>query len=525
MRDGKGNPVMAAGKPVEFFGTEPVDISNCYVCHSGAGLAAKRSREAGLNLLDREDAYWAKHYPDVSEYIRRLTATMINILEIHDRRHQTNFLGKYDSEAASNRLGAVGSVNCADCHGDNISGNLQTPRPGTTGYKPLRARPLTEAVHAVHARYIPMPDKARRTQNCQACHPTHWQNEKMNDVRTNPYQITDTEGNPRFTNADLRTAGGGCYLRRDAHSNPEVKPPFFLNAVGQWYLREVSLKDETGKPVKKMRGLYCTNCHNHLAQELYRYDQLRDVVAQEGQTLRDKPLAEVIGKIAGADAQRFRTFFADPKVGAPGDPLVAIYENHQGMPLIRTKRDAAGNTMPLPWYEAGGEAVPYSAVSGGSDWWLSPAAPHCANCHLAPFVESAGGAYFPIDQPAKYALYRYSKAHGRIACQSCHESAHGLYPVRYGGPRETVDLTSHEQALQFSPDGKYAGPVTCGACHTVNKKGVPVQLTGTLYADDYWASVVLIHFMREGDQKIPIAKLVSQYSYERSRQIVMNGWK
>ncbi len=29
-----------------------------------------------------------------------------------------------------------------------------------------------------------------------------------------------------------------------------------------------------------------------------------------------------------------------------------------------------------------------------------------------------------------------------------------------------ADLTSHEQALQFSPDGKYAGPVTCAACHS-----------------------------------------------------------
>jgi hypothetical protein len=112
-------------------------------------------------------------------------------------------------------------------------------------------------------------------------------------------------------------------------------------------------------------------------------------------------------------------------------------------------------------------------------------------------VESEGGKYFPIDQPDKYSLYRYSKAHGLLACQSCHQSMHGLYPVRYNGVKQTVDLTSHEQALQFSPDRKYAGPVTCAACHTVNEKGIPVQLSGTEYYDDYWSSVVLIHLIRE----------------------------
>ena len=38
-------------------------------------------------------------------------------------------------------------------------------------------------------------------------------------------------------------------------------------------------------------------------------------------------------------------------------------------------------------------------ASGGDDWWLSPGEPHCADCHLAPFVESEGGGYFPLDQP------------------------------------------------------------------------------------------------------------------------------
>ncbi len=87
-----------------------------------------------------------------------------------------------------------------------------------------------------------------------------------------------------------------------------------------------------------------------------------------------------------------------------------------------------------------------------------------------------------------------------------------------------MDLTSHQQALQFSPDGTYAGPVTCAACHTVNEIGVPVQLQGTKYAEDYWASVVLIHFMREGDRRLSIGELVDKYPYVNSRGIVSAGW-
>ncbi|MGZ6231476.1 MAG: hypothetical protein ACXWMO_12000 [Syntrophales bacterium] len=525
MWDGNDDPLIVNGKTVEFFGTEPVDISNCSLCHSGQGQAAKLSRETGLSLLDKEYAYWKKNYPDITEYMARLSATTINILELHDKHFKTNFLRYYDPDAASNRLGKVGSVNCADCHGDNMSGNLQTPRPGTTGYTPIKGKPLTEAVHSVHARLIPMPDKAGRTQNCQVCHPAHWQNEEMNNFKTNPYQITDDGGNPRFSDSDLRTSGGGCFLRRDAHTNPDVDPPFFLNEIGKWYLNEVSLKDEEGRTVRKMRGLYCTNCHNHFTHELYRYDDLRDAVLQEGKTLRNKPMEEVITAVSGGDRKRFKAFFADPIVGAEGDPYYAYYAHHKGTTLLRAIKEKDGKMTLSPWNADNGDVVTYASASGGSDWWLSPGEPHCANCHVAPFVESEGGKYFPIDQPNKYSLYRYSKAHGLLACQSCHQSMHGLYPVRYDGAKRTVDLTSHEQALQFSPDGKYAGPVTCAACHTVNKKGVPVQLSETDYYDDYWASVVLIHFMREGDQKMPVSELIKKYPHRRAREIVERGWK
>jgi hypothetical protein len=521
LRDKDGKPLPLTGR-TEFFGTNPVDFPNCYHCHSGHGVAAELARKQGLTRFDQEYAYWAKTTPDMSEFMRRQAQTTIGILELHDSLQKTDFLREYDPEASVNRLGSVGPVSCADCHGDNISGNLRSPRPGATGYEVTKASALAEAVHRSHLALVPMPDKAGRTQSCQACHPTHWQPPAMNEP-SNPHHVTDANGNPRFSEGDVRVAGGGCYLRRDAHANPAAEPPFFLNALGRWYLDEVSRRDEMGHPVEQMRGLYCTNCHNKLSQALYVADDLSDAATQRGTTLRDEPVSELVRAVAGGDAKAFRTRFADPVVGAENDPLVTFYSEHTGATLVRASKGPAGRLELAAWNASEGDPVPYGSAAAGKDWWLSAGEPHCADCHVAPFVESLGGGYFPIDQPSKYSLYRYSKAHGHIACQSCHESIHGLYPVRFEGADRTVDLTTHEQALQFSPDGEYAGPVTCATCHRVNAHGVPVQLQGTGYENDYWASVVLQHLMREGDPKLPVGQLVEKFPYRKSRAIAEAG--
>jgi len=81
--------------------------------------------------------------------------------------------------------------------------------------------------------------------------------------------------------------------------------------------------------------------------------------------------------------------------------------------------------------------------------------------------------------------------------------------------------------MQYSPDGKYDGPVTCAACHTVNDKGVPTTLAGTPYENDYWVSVTLMHFMRQKnfDMMLPIDELLQRYPYEQSKKIVEESWK
>ena len=509
------------GRIFQYFGTNPVDIPNCYACHSRNGKAAQMARDEGLKFSDQEYKYW-KTYPDESEYMARLSEASINILSLHDAHHGTKFLSDYQSDAPGNRLGKVGEVNCADCHGDNVSGNLQEPRPVATGYEAVKAKTLTEAIHGFHLGMVPMPDGAKRSQACQSCHPTHFQNPNMNDD-SNPFRVTDRYGEGRFSKGDIRKSGGGCYVRRDAHSNPNAKPPFFLNAYGKWQLENVATRDEHGKKTAELRGLYCTNCHSKVAQAFYKADDITNDSRQEGKTLRNKSLKEMVDAVAGGDMKKFAAI-ADPKTDGDNEVL-KYYSEHESATLVKNV-GKDGKLDLKPWNHPKGGAVPYKAASGGNDWWLSAAEPHCADCHLAPFVEqNTGGKYFPIDQPNKYSLYRYSKAHGSIACQTCHESTHGLYSTRFDGDERSVDVTTHQQALQYSPDGKYAGPVTCAACHTVNKNGVPVQLNGTKYEDDYWASVTLAHFMREGDQKLSVKELVKKYPYKKSTRIVEDGWK
>ena len=58
LRDKAGKPVLSKGKPIVFFGTNPVDMPNCYVCHSGQGQAATTARKEGLTNFDNEYAYW-----------------------------------------------------------------------------------------------------------------------------------------------------------------------------------------------------------------------------------------------------------------------------------------------------------------------------------------------------------------------------------------------------------------------------------------------------------------------------------
>jgi len=189
-------PVQANGKPVSFIGTNPVDLPNCIWCHSSDRANSEEDDNTGK--YKQEYAYWKSTYPDQSEFMARLSAAAISILDIHDTKFHTHFLDEYAPEASTNRLGSRGPVNWSDCHGDNVQGRLkvrETPED--------RAIPMTEAIHQAHLKAVPDGDSMGRTQSCQMCHPTHLQDPSQN-VTGQGFSAIGKDGKPRFTDGDIR---------------------------------------------------------------------------------------------------------------------------------------------------------------------------------------------------------------------------------------------------------------------------------------------------------------------------------
>lgn len=340
------------------------------------------------------------------------------------------------------------------------------------------------------------------------------------------YPIT-LDGKNAFAQGDNRDAAGGCYVGRDVHSNPGkdkdgAETPEHLNSIGKWMQANVSnIGDGKGG-----KGLWCTNCHSQLSRELYQRDNLTNAFKQEGTTIRNKSLEEIAAAI-GITADELKTRYLDPKVvlNTKGEdtpeqsgilmtwaakrmvPDIAVIALQGSGPLVTKDEDGDINvtilsanpavdikSLKLPAGATGAAAVPYDAATHGRDYWLSPGAPHCADCHAAPYVEGQGGVAFPINQPGKYSNMRYSKGHSGLACQSCHQSIHGLYPVT-----PNTDVTSYKQAAQYNPDGSH-GPLKCAACHITNKDGVPViadmkhhEWNGKPILHDYDAAVSWMH--------------------------------
>lgn len=502
-----GEPVIArSGKPVSFVGTNPIDVPSCDSCHSGENANGDKYKKYKI-----EKEYWEKL--GASDFFSRLRGAAISILEIHDAKHGTDFTANYDPNASSNRLGRP-SVICQRCHADNVIGKLSSKKVGDvvkSADKEAKNRlipPLTEALHRAHQQNRPMPDSLGRTGSCQGCHPAHRQDRNMKD-----YPITPT-GENTFSQGDNRDAAGGCYVGRDVHSNPgrkkDLDNPVYLNSIGK-YLQENVVKGKDGK----WKGLWCTNCHNQLSRELYQRDNLVNAFTQEGETIRNKSLEEIASAI-GVTKQELIDKYIDPKVPLSGEdkdsgvimtwakdrtvPDIAVIEIKEGKPVALLDKDGDANVNILSANPAkssdfeNGLAVPYEAATHGRDYWLSAGEPHCADCHLPPFVEGSGGVAFPINQPGKYSLMRYSKGHSGITCQGCHESIHGLYPVT-----PNVDVTTYEQSAMINPDGSH-GPIKCGACHKVNDFGVPeaakemqIDFEGKPISEDYSLAVKYIH--------------------------------
>ena len=507
-------PVLdSSGQVVRFFGVNPIDVPNCTHCHSN-----ERANGNKYLKYKAEHDFW-KGMRGTGEYYAQIKAAAISILEIHDARHGTNFLAKWPASSSTYlRLGRD-SVMCQDCHADNIIGRLSSRKAGDMDKKDIQPKnpllpdpqrlisPLSEAVHRSHQRHVPLPDSLGFAGNCQLCHPAH-----RSDRTMDAFPLT-ADGKNYFAAGDIRDAKG-CYTQRDVHGNfhrdrDVTGIPGYLNAIGTALVSEVTT-------VKgKDKGLYCTNCHNMLSRELYKADHLTDAVKQTGRTLRNRPLDKIAAAL-GVSMDVLMQDYLNPKVPLQGeDAASGVYRtwDRTGQTIAaigRIKVDGNGKPVLTAPDEDGDRSVilvdkdpdgskgapaSYAAATHGKDYWLAPGEPHCADCHRPPFVESMGGNAFPIDQPGKYALMRHSKGHAGITCQGCHESTHGLYPVN-----PAVDISSYQQAAQLNPDGSH-GPVKCGACHRVNKYGVPsrhpavIGQKGDVWAD-YDKAVMLQHTLR-----------------------------
>ena len=483
-----GAPVIDShsGKPVRFVGTNPIDIPNCANCHSN-----KTANGDKFTLYKQEREFWKGL--GASDWIANLKATSVSILEMHDDKAGTDFLKNYNPNGRTldNRLGRD-PVLCQKCHADNVIGVLQSKTFKDKTGKDVVIQPLTQAIHTVHQTKVPMPDAEGRTAACQGCHPAHRQDRDMDK-----YPIT-LEGANNFKDGDNRDAAGGCFVGRDVHANRNcykdgINTPVQLNSIGKWIQTNVSNLNKGGK------GLWCTNCHSQLSRELYQRDNLTNAFKQTGTTIRNKSLDEIAAALK-ISTKELEEQYLDPKVvlndkkedtpeksgilktwsATRMDPDIAVIALKDGGPMGSKDEDGDFNvtilsanpavdikTLKLPAGATGATAVPYSAATHGRDYWLSPGVPHCADCHAAPFVEGQGGVAFPINQPGKYSSMRYSKGHSGLACQSCHQSIHGLYPVT-----PNTDVTTYKQAAQYNPDGSH-GPFKCAACHETNKEGVP----------------------------------------------------
>ncbi len=545
-----GRPILdSRGDDVHFSGTNPIDVPNCSNCHSNANVNGKHPEI--FERVKAETEYWKSL--GASDWYAHQKATSISILSLHDKKHGTRFTERYSATATSNRLGR-GSVICQKCHADNVigvigGGTVTRRKDGTfvvedlahidlavrrnAPIEHLEAKnpnapadgtlimPLTEAIHSLHMEQRPLADGQKRSGSCQGCHPAHRYDRNMKGYPITAYGLNAYSGQPGSEGDDNRDAAGGCFVNRDVHSNPNkdsdgAGTPEHLNSMGRWL--QVNVSRQNGQ----MKGLWCTNCHNGLSKELYKYDRLTPGEAfnpNPNHTLRGKSLEEIAQALKLQPSQIHALL--DPKVAISEEGRDAGYSSEAWRSARRGRQTAAIGVIatdgknPVFSKDSDGDisvalldanpnsaekykdkkavAPPYDAATHGRDYWLSPGVPHCADCHAAPFVEGQGGVAYPINQPGKYSSMRYTKGHAGLACQACHESIHGLYPVT---PK--VDETTYKQAAQLNPDGSH-GPLKCQTCHKdVNGAGVPLlaaklQYDGRDITGDYDLAVQWIH--------------------------------
>ncbi|RMG28454.1 MAG: hypothetical protein D6721_08275 [Gammaproteobacteria bacterium] len=533
--DGAGKPVLDNGNPVIGFGTAPIDIPNCERCHALGDGASVNSANNGhpeiAAMVQEEIDFWNAYYNvDVaagdSDWYSRLKAAAISMLALHDQQHGTSFTANFPAtgiDANGNLTGDTSdrpqntrlghqTVLCQRCHADNVVAAVKSANRADTG---KLIPPLTEAIHNNHKDVV-FDDAHGRSGSCQGCHPAH-----RSDGDMAGYPITEL-GLNAYAGSDNRDAAGGCYVGRDAHSNrnrnADCPTPSHLNAVGKWLVQNVSLDTGTDK------GIWCTNCHTQLSQELWKKEDCPDLVhgkcnvnPRGGATL-----ADVAAAVGVTEAQAIA--WLDPKTN---DDMAAIWKPDPGLcqyvgslfggPVdwaqdanvatieVALPGQACSTGASAPGPDCNGDGapdfqicgtydvdhdfsvnildfcttdqcvaaaqaklsgssavpVPFSAATDGRDHWLAAGEPHCADCHTPPFVEQSGNINaFPP--------FNYPRKASLFRYSRGHQdiTCQGCHESIHGLYPVTpnVDTTTYAQAASMNPDGSH-GPLKCGACH------------------------------------------------------------
>jgi hypothetical protein len=475
---GRGAPVLDQGQPVIGFGTAPIDIPNCERCHSQiqSGEAPNAPNVPGTPeaaLVTQEMNFWKAFYnldttAGDSDWYARLKGAAISILSQHDAELWTDFLRCYPNSepegcaplpaspfVQSTRMGHE-SVICQKCHADNAVGSTKSASITSDGA--FRIRPVTEAIHRKHLSIsqggsIAFADSLGRDGMCQGCHPAHRSNGDMEG-----YPITE-EGNNAYADSDNRLGAGGCFVGRDVHSNPlkdvdGAETPEYLNVVGQW-LKENVARNQSGLAgsAADNRGLWCTNCHTQLSQEIWKTEDCVDLVRGDcAVNPRGAASIEELATMIGSNVNTVLSWL-DPKDNASidtetpdgidhtrdiwrshfaggvfADAMMAVIEADPSGTPVDTGLEPNGkfnvNVLslcttqacldsindnkadPSQWLhpEDGGLdgvtgfvdtantgiPVPFRAADDGGDHWLAAGEPHCADCHAAPYVEQSG---------------------------------------------------------------------------------------------------------------------------------------
>ncbi|MCG6887262.1 MAG: hypothetical protein LJE74_08645 [Proteobacteria bacterium] len=348
-----GDPVLDQGFPVRGFGTAPIDIPNCERCHAAtsgtnsANAYQPPASNAAYNTqleIDFWDAYYGIGAMD-SDWYSRLKGAALSILTIHDEQHGTSFTSSYPASTGVGipqnfRLGHE-SIVCQRCHADNVIAVVKSANCGPTSVGCADGElipPLTEVIHHNHRNTteggpIDFADSAGRDGGCQGCHPAH-----RSDGSMASYPITE-DGSNAFAGADNRDAGGGCFVGRDVHSNPNkdidgAGTPEHLNAMGKWLSANVF--EDASPDGASGKGIWCTNCHQQLSQELWKAENVPDLIhAQPGaqghvrEPSATATLADVASGLGISEAQAIS--WLDPKTTNPVDDTHAIWKPDPGL--------------------------------------------------------------------------------------------------------------------------------------------------------------------------------------------------